>query len=194
MVALALGLVVGIAASGCGPGPGTPTVLLVGDSLLVQSAEQTQVALEAAGWNPVIDAHNGANLIGGYNGEFAWATQMRDLVAVSNPDVVVIQLGTNGCRCENPLAAADNLMRAVGGVDLVVWVTIRARTDSPERVSEMNSVILSTVQRWPNLVLLDLHGRFQGNGGWVGIDGVHFTDEGEVAFARMVTEFVRSAA
>jgi lysophospholipase L1-like esterase len=182
-----------VAAAGCGPGPGTPTVLVVGDSLLAQSSEQTQAALQAAGWNPVIDAQSGSTLTGGYGGEFAWPAVIRTLVAASNPDVVVIELGTNGCRCDNALAAADDVMRAVGDVDLVAWVTVRSRTDEPGEAGEMNSVILSTAQRWPNLVVLDLHGHFEGNPTWVGIDGVHFTDEGEAAFAQMVTEFVRSA-
>ena len=187
-------LVLAFVTAGCGAasGSGNPGVVVVGDSLLAQSRGRLQGELERDGWTTTIDGRSGST-IQGYPRDFDWPARVHDLVTVARPDVVVVELGTNGCDCANPDAAVDRVMRAIGDVDLVMWVTVRDHPSHPERAGEMNSAILANSLRWPNLRLVDLGSEFRGHSDWLTGDGVHFTDAGQIAFARLVTAAIRGA-
>ena len=85
-------------------------VLVVGDSLTWQSIPQVTAALQADGWDPTIQAASGTTI-------GAWAGKVGTLIEQHDPDVLVVELGTNNCTAECPRIASviDRLLRNVPG-------------------------------------------------------------------------------
>src|SRR5437016_1169715 len=65
-------------------------VLVIGDSIMLQSRDDVQRALTAAGWQPTVYAKGGTSVA-------YWIGPAATLVARLHPDVVGVELGTNEC-------------------------------------------------------------------------------------------------
>jgi hypothetical protein len=156
----------------------SPSVLLVGDSILDGAADATIEALP--GWEVTIDAEVGRSSSGG--------------VAVVegvlwSPDVVVLELGTNDVDADAFRANAARILAAPSVVeaDLVVWLTAR----NPDGVTPalnraifelMGSVPHGTVADWDRFVPPEaLNG-----------DGVHLASGQEPMFAGFVAAALES--
>jgi hypothetical protein len=93
---------------------------------------------------------------------------------------VVIHLGTN-----SPFSPGqfDEMMLVLQDVPRVLFVNVRL----PHRIeANVNSVILSGVQRWGNAFLVDWHGASDSHPDYFGNDGVHMGLEGANVYAALI--------
>src|SRR5689334_245854 len=107
-LAAGLALLVAVGATGCHHEPRVTkpaTALVVGDSLLYLAANDVRSALKEKGWHAVVDARVGSGINGGFTID-KWPPRVRDLVRATHPDVVFVELGTNGCTGCQSLGAA----------------------------------------------------------------------------------------
>jgi lysophospholipase L1-like esterase len=153
-------------------GPGSPTVLLVGDSIMVGSHRAVARALPE--WTPRVIAKVGRN-----------TTQGIQEVArrgVLGADAVVVELGTNDNTAEGYPALVRRMLSLVRSAHLVIWVTVHR--DLPF-VSEINDDIRRLVADLPNAVVAD----------WAGAvtpadllsDGIHPSDQGKRLMADLLS-------
>jgi hypothetical protein len=169
------------------------TALVVGDSILHQSTEEVRAELEAAGWTAVIEAHGGANLLRGI-GVPSWPDLLARRVAEANPDVVVVELGTNGCApCESFDTAIDRVMEPLREIGRVYWVNVKEVGPIPERPGPLNEALEDATDRWDNLEVLDMDERFSGDPDLVLRRNPHLTRRGEQAFAEFVVDALPDA-
>jgi lysophospholipase L1-like esterase len=165
------------------------SVLVVGDSILAQSADLIETRLADAGWIPVVDARSGSSISGEVVIDEGWAARIADLVEVADPDVVVVELGTNGCgKCPSLAEGIDSVMAELSDVDFVYWLNVREDAPMPLRPRALNQALDDAQSRWRNLSVLDMHTRFDGRSEWIGEDEVHLSPEGIVEFADFVVD------
>jgi hypothetical protein len=103
----------------------TPTVAMIGDSILDGSREAVIEALP--GWEVTVDAEVGRSS--------DTAAAIVEALPPPVPDVVVVQIGTND---HDPAAfaeRADAMLTALRGADLVVWVNTRAPDPTSDAVN-----------------------------------------------------------
>jgi hypothetical protein len=175
------------------PGP----VLLVGDSLFFQSAEELQRALEGDGWDVDIVAYPGAGLGGGgYVSKFRWGPRLRDEVALVHPRVAVIELGTNGCvyACDSIGEAVDSIVDSLEGVDLILWLTVRTGTPRPRNAADINDGLEDAAGTIVDMELLPYDRWFVGRSELIRPDGIHLTPQGQRAMAHRVRGALRDRA
>jgi hypothetical protein len=160
--------------------------LFVGDSLLLQSYSDVSQAARAAGWEPVIDGQFGSAINRGFS--FAsWPERIDALVRFSNPDVAVVELGTNGCdHCSSLAAAIDADMQPLRHVARVYWVNVKDYSRIPADPKAINDAISAAKKRWKNLRVIDMNDSFRGHSPWLASDDIHFTTAGQQAFAQLV--------
>jgi hypothetical protein len=151
-----------------------PSVLLIGDSILDGAADAVTEGLP--GWEITIDAVVGRSSSGGIAVVEG---------AVTAPDVVVLELGTNDVDADAFRANAERILAApaVVDADLVVWLTARNPDGITPAVNRaifelMGSVPHGTVADWDRFVPPEaLNG-----------DGVHLASGQEPVFAGFVAE------
>jgi lysophospholipase L1-like esterase len=153
-------------------GVGSPTVLLVGDSIMVGS--HRAVARALPGWTPRVIAKVGRNTTEG----------IREVArqGVLGADSVVVELGTNDNTAVGYPALVRRMLSLVRSAHLVIWVTVHR--DLPF-VSEINDDIRRGVADLPNAVVAD----------WAGAvtpadllsDGIHPSDEGKRLLADLLS-------
>ena len=183
----ALVAVVALIAIACAPTHATgPNVLLVGDSILNGSRSQVTDALQAAGWQPSIEA------VGGTAISF-WVGRLQLYVDSAQPDIVVIELGTNDCspvQCVPLDPYIDQIMQAIPSSVPVVW--LNSQTDVPAPFNEgrdfVNGAIEAASVRWPNLDVIDFAGFFAGHPEWHNPDGLHPNPEGRKELASFLAD------
>lgn len=175
------------------PGP----VLLVGDSLFFSSADEIEPALRRDGWEVETIAFPGAGIHGGgYIDHFEWVPRLEEELDALDPEVVIVELGTNGCGegCESVPEAIDDLLEAFTGVDHVLWLTVRDGAPRPTDVLEINRDLVAADEVTPNLDLLPFHGWMDNRPDQLQPDGVHLTRAGQQAIAGHIRDALRVGA
>lgn len=162
-------------------------VLLVGDSLLWQSIAPVKAALAADQWDPTVTAAP-ATTIG------AWTGRMKQLVADADPDVIVIELGTNNCvaACPRVEAIVDQMMRQIPRSIPVVWLNVQAQPTYPAHPESVNNALAAARTRWSNLTLVDLSARFRNHPEWHIADGLHLSAAGSDQLGAFIAESLRA--
>lgn len=177
------------------PGP----VLLVGDSLLWQSADEMTAALAEDGWDTRIEATPGAGIAGGGFTAFAWPQQLDKVTKQRDYEVAIVELGTNGCDgCPSVPEAIDNVMKNLHDVELVMWIDARRGAPRPgtAMADEINHELRQAEERWDNLEVLSLEELLQDDNEapMIDSDGVHLTPPGQLVLTSSVREELRDEA
>jgi lysophospholipase L1-like esterase len=162
------------------------SVLLVGDSLLFQTRNTVEQALRARGWQPPIDGRPGSAITGGFP-IGSWPAQIAKLLKMTKPDVVVVELGTNGCgSCFTIDAGIDAVMRELEQVHAVYWVNVKDDSWIPPDPQAINDALQRATTRYPNLHIIDMNRRFQHHPELLIPDHIHFNEAGIGVFARLL--------
>lgn len=173
------------------PGP----VLLVGDSIFFGAAAELEWVLTAEGWDVTLDARPGAGIGGGGYDGVVWAPRLRDLVAYVQPQVVVVELGTNGCgNCDSVPEAIAAAMEELEDVDAVLWLRVATTGPRAAQGRQINAALEQATQRWDNLELLPYDEWMAGRTDLVPADDVHPTAAGQQALATHVGEELSARA
>jgi hypothetical protein len=98
--------------------------------------------------------------------------------------VVVVIVGYNDYEAN----FADNIEQALaafrkGGVEHVVWLTLRAERQS---YLSMNGMITAAAQKHPEMTVVDWNAQARNNPAWLQPDGIHLTPSGAEGMATMV--------
>jgi lysophospholipase L1-like esterase len=178
-----------IVTAGCSERPtihAPATVLVVGDSILDFSKVDVATTLEHAGWTPTVDARRGSRVTGGFT-IGSWPQELATRVARAKPDVVVVELGTNGCGfCNTDSDGIDAVMRSLRSVRRVYWVNVRVDAPIPEDPAAFNRALQQARLRWPNLHVIDMNKTIGDDPKLILADHVHPTPRGEQAIADMI--------
>jgi len=182
---LLLAVVLGLVAVACiEPHPVAGNkVLVVGDSLMNQSRDEVLAALRADGWDPTIVAEGGTTIV-------TWSERFLLLDLAQQPNMIVIELGTNDCApdiCPDLAPYIDKVMKYTTSADEVLWLNVNEDHPLLDRRDYVNDEIESAVSRWPKLFLADMNAEFEGRPELRTSDGIHYNDEGQKLFA----EFIR---
>jgi lysophospholipase L1-like esterase len=166
-------------------------VLIAGDSIFHHARVALADALRTRGWQPTVVAVPGSSLRGG--GLFPvvdWPRELAQEARRLQPDVVVVELGTNGCGtpCSSISAAIDRDMQGLRLVPLVLWLDVRDDGAIPPHPVAINDALERARSRWPNLGILDMNALFHTHPGWIGADNVHPTPAGGSGLARFVAD------
>ena len=138
-LAIALALVVAGVIAGAGPASaGETDVAVAGDSLTAQSQGDIETTLRSLGWTPHVVGASGSGLTFGAMSyqPWEWTTAMADLEARFDPEVVVIELGTNDAIPVNtgePYPPHIARLLAVTDARRVIWLDCSQHTAVPER-------------------------------------------------------------
>jgi len=179
-----------VTACSSGPEPVSgPRVLLVGDSILTGANSTVADALRARGWDPVVRALPGTKIVD-------WAKALPQVVAEVQPNVAVVELGTNDCPpddCRFLDAYIDEVMAALTSTaDAVLWlnaqqdVTVTFLTEN--NWNYVNAAIQSADVRWQNMFLVDMNTRLAGHPEWHQPDGVHLNAAGNEQLATLIAD------
>jgi hypothetical protein len=193
-VALVVGVVAGVghAVATSAPahadlGAAGTRVMLLGDSILEQSADAAVAVLASRGVRTTVDARGGTGLLNGFD----WTAHAAELVAAERPDVVVALFsgnyfpphvrGPDGAEIVHGTPqffaawqdAADRFMGAITATGAqVLW--IKAPPMRAPYVSASNDGIWATYQamapRWPQAHLLDAGAVLAGPDGRFALD------------------------
>ncbi|HEY8524393.1 MAG TPA: GDSL-type esterase/lipase family protein [Acidimicrobiales bacterium] len=167
------------------PGP----VLLVGDSIFFMATDELTYTLRAEGWDVTVDAVSGSGIRNGGFEYVSWPDRLRDLVDVVDPEVVVVELGTNGCgNCDSIPEAIEADMAELRGVELVLWLDVATFGPRAEKGGAVNAALEDAAERWDNLEILPYDDWFAGRTDLIPADDVHPTPAGERALARHVAD------
>jgi hypothetical protein len=120
--------------------PRSPTIAVVGDSLLMQSWQQVHGALSAGGYTPEMISKPASGLAD--PSFFDWGAQLRTLDAEARPDQLVVELGTNDLGqpefYESGLTI--DLVMETSRARRVVWVLPSANPLRPDRQFNMERI------------------------------------------------------
>lgn len=174
-----------MASTACGSdSSGRGSLLLVGDSIFFQAANELKRELRDEGWDVTVVAHPGAGLAGGGYTEVDWPTELRDELA-SDPDVVVVELGTNACGdpCGSRRSAIEAFMGLLEDVSHVFWLTVRTDPPRPHDAQAINEALRNAAGDHDNLELLPYHDWLDDRPGQAPRNNVHLTASGQQALA-----------
>ncbi len=100
--------------------------------------------------------------------------------------VVVVIVGYNDYEARYAQHIEDALATfRRAGVERVLWATLRAERQS---YLTMNEAILAAARRSPAMTVLDWNELSRGRPDWIQEDGIHLTDLGAQAMARMISD------
>lgn len=100
--------------------------------------------------------------------------------------VVVVIVGYNDYEARYAQHIEDALATfRRAGVERVLWATLRAERQS---YLTMNEAILTAARRSPAMTVLDWNELSRGRPDWIQEDGIHLTDLGAQAMARMISD------
>ncbi len=163
-----------------------PKVLVVGDSLLAESRTAVEDAFRARGWQAIVDGRPGSSILGGVT-IGSWPARIKELVQRTDPDVVIVELGTNGCGpCASLDAAIDAVMGPLQRVKTVYWVNVKEYSPIPTDPHAINNALAWATLRHPNLHIIDMHKRFAFHPDWLIGDQIHFSYAGIAVFSQML--------
>jgi lysophospholipase L1-like esterase len=178
-----------------GNGPSPPgNLLVVGDSLTAQSGGQIKRVLNADGWSVTLVAEPGSGIAGGGQRDVDWSQILHERVAELDPEIVYIELGTNGCGpgCTTLAGEIDALLDEVTSVPVVLWLDVRTNVPLPNAdPHDVNDALTAASQRYPNMTPLDFDDWGAEEPLLVG-DAVHFNVSGSVVMADQVRKAVRA--
>ena len=171
-----------------------------GDSLLVQAGEELQVALGEGRFLPDgtfatrerSDTYTAIAAMVGARLDTSIVTNWHAgrLATSQVPcDQIFVSFGTNDA-VEELMPMPTRIDRFMADMDgrPVLWLVPHATTQPANlpwyqaNIALWQTELASATTRWPNLVLL------QGDPGWIGPDGTHYTPEGQVALANAVAD------
>ena len=155
------------------PEPGGP-VTLVGDSVMVGAAP---AVIEAFGTRSTIDAK-----VSRQAGDIPPVIEQLKSVGKLGPTVVV-QVGINGTVTE------QNLRDIVGATDGRRVLILNARVPRSWE-SGNNALVDKLVPKLDNAGVIDWYSYSDGRRDWFLPDGVHLTEEGRAAYAKLIEESV----
>ena len=174
-----------VAFGGLGGHPGQ-RVLFIGDSITAFSENELEFGLRAAGWDATVEGHSGAALI---QNRFIidWHQRLEELVPQVDPDVAVVELGTNDAHTSASEIARgiDEVMAPLATVPRVVWANVKTGFLTEEVARVVNEELRQATVRWPNLEVLDMAAHFHDHPEWIS-DGVHLNDPGKAELGRLV--------
>lgn len=181
----------------CSPEPSPPgPILVVGDSLLYQMGDELLWVLQSDGWEVHLDAVIGAGIAGGGSPAVDWSDRLQALVDEHDPELVIVELGTNGCGpgCRSLEEEIDGVLDELNGVPVVLWLGVR--TDAPLREDPVaiNAALAEAADDRDEVTVLPFQDWFAGHPELVSVDGVHLSHEGEAALARHLRQSVRDNA
>ena len=159
-------------------------MLVVGDSIMNMSRDEVTGALLSDGWDPRIEAEGGSTIL-------QWAERFPLLEFVDEPNLVVIELGTNDCSpkdCPDLDPYIDRIMQNTRSADAVVWLNVREDNPLLEKRDWVNDELEAAASRWPKLFLVDANGEFNGRDDLSTEDGIHLNDQGQEALAEFIRE------
>lgn len=189
-----LGAVALLVVGSLGDGPAPPgNLLVVGDSLTAQSSGQIKRLLNDDGWSVTVVAEPGAGIAGGGRRDVDWSEVLHERVARLEPEVVYIELGTNGCGpgCTTLGGEVDALLAEVGDVPVVLWLDVRTNVPLPNvDPHDVNRELTAASQRYPNMTPLDFD-RWGADEPLLLGDAVHFNTSGSVVMADQVRKAIR---
>ena len=189
----ALGLFVAV---NLGDGPSPPgNLLVIGDSLTAQSSSQIKRLLNDDGWSVTVVAEPGAGIAGGGRRDVDWSKVLHERVAKLDPEVVYIELGTNGCgpHCTTIPEEIDALLNEVQNVPVVLWLDVRTNVPLPNAdPPEINRQLEAATTLYPNLTTLDFDEWGSRDATLLVGDAVHFNVNGEVVMADQVRKAIRA--
>ena len=179
-----------------GDGPSPPgNLLVIGDSLTAQSNGQIKRVLNADGWSVTVVAEAGSGIAGGGERNLDWSKVIHDRVAQLDPEVVYIELGTNGCgpECTTIPREINALLDETSSVPVVLWLDVRTNVPLPNaNPPEINRELAAAEMRYPNMTKLDFDKWGSADPGLLVGDGVHFNVPGQITMAGQVREAVRA--
>jgi lysophospholipase L1-like esterase len=181
----------------CSGEPSPPgTVLLAGDSLLWQARPAVDRALSDDGWTVQSWAVPGSGITGGGSPPVDWPTRMDELVSEHDPEIVVVELGTNGCGpgCSSVDDAIDGIMREVTDVPVVLWLDVREEAPLPPERAEINDALRNATSRWENLTVLSFDDWFRGHPELLDHDNIHLSSFGQQTLATRIRAAIRDHA
>lgn len=178
-----------------GDGPSPPgNLLVIGDSLTAQSSGQIKRVLNDDGWSVTVVAEPGAGVAGGGRRNVDWSEIVHERVAKLDPELVYIELGTNGCGpdCTTLTGEIDTLLDEVSNVPVVLWLDVRTNVPLPNvDPHDVNDALSAASQRYPNMTPLDFD-RWGADAPLLVGDAVHFNLNGSVVMADQVRRAVRA--
>ena len=160
-----------------------PRLLVIGDSLTARSAPQVERSLTEAGWEVRIDARPGWS-IQGYQGE-RWRPILEKHVRSFDPDLVMIELGTNTCSGCDLAGEIDALVSVTGGRE-IRWLNVRDPAPLPDDPTRTNEALAAAALRQPRLTIVDMDQVFDAQPAWIGADNVHTSADGAKGLARLL--------
>lgn len=182
-----------VAFSGLGDHRGQK-VLFVGDSITQESENELAFVLRAAGWDPVVEGHSGSALI---QNRFIldWRQRLDELVPQLDPDVVVVELGTNDrdIGASDIAKGIDAVMEPISKVPRVMWANVKRGFLTEPVAAVVNEELRKATVRWPNLEVLDMGAHYAPHPEWVR-DGIHLNDAGKAEFVRLVIRALAAPA
>lgn len=176
--ALVLAALVGCSAKG--PVAGYD-VLVVGDSLMAQSADLVTEELRADGWAPFVAAEGGAGIVD-------WFDDLGPLAEQVRPDIAVVELGTNDC-CRDLGPFIDTAVKGLldAGVEAIVWLDTQEVGFRPD-AARVNRALEAADERWEELYVVSMNDRLASTAEYHTEDGLHLSPEGTRELARFVRE------
>jgi hypothetical protein len=171
------------ALAGCsGKGPvGGYDVLVVGDSLMAQSADVVTEELRADGWEPFVAAKGGIGIVD-------WFDDLGPLAEQVRPDIAVVELGTNDC-CRDLGTFIDTTVEGLlaAGVEAIVWLDTQEVGFRPD-AGRVNRALEAADERWEELYVVSMNDRLASTPEYHEEDGLHLSPEGERELARFIRE------
>jgi lysophospholipase L1-like esterase len=174
-----------------------PVVAVIGDSLAYSVAMELDSQLRAVATEPVMDVAPGRRIpTWGLEGQISPGLEVARALRPLQPDVWVIQLGTNDVAYE-PLDQSRYafwiiaVLEAIGPDAPVVWVNVH-RADRPDEAAAFDAVLALLDAERPQLRVAD----------WATVaasepvlapDGVHLAAEGGGRFAGVIADAVAAA-
>ena len=164
---------------------GPRDIIIVGDSISVGSEEELQDELPLD--NVDVIATSGIRLRG-----------QRDAIELSvatEPDVLVIELGTNDIPMGEPelLDEIDDVLAETDGLPCVRWVTVYA-PGLEDEVATINDHLHDAADSHDNLELVDWFQMVQDDPDLLSEDGLHPNDAGSLALAQAVAASTSTCA
>ena len=175
----------GVVAS-CSDSVDSPRVLLVGDSILNQSADAVRASLEQQEWSPVVAAFGGTAIE-------QWTARLPALIAEHDPSIVVVELGTNDCTAgpDCPIdQQVEAALDALSGAEQVLWLNVQTGPAYPAGAERIDAALEAATASHPNLEIVDFSDEFAGHPGWLDAGGPHLTPVGQLEFAKLITDAV----
>src|SRR5579864_99252 len=155
----------------------TRRVWVQGDSVLLGAVNDVQADLTADGWNPMVNAFGGLQLVAAIG---LFREEQANLGSA-----VVIELGNNYCCDLAPFSGQIDAAMAAIGPRHVIWLTTAL---FEPRQQQINALIVQGAARWPNAEVADWGAEVASNPQAVGPDGLHLT----LAGRSLLTAFIHS--